>query len=119
LEETEVKQETKKMNDAWREKIEKTRLHIESLGDRDLQIAFQSALNGGKVVAESWLKANHSIKEKGFGDLVSEVDIASEREILHHIRTQCPNDKILSEETPEGQVTKGAPLLFFLEGTNF
>lgn len=67
-----------------------------------LDIATEAAMAGGVILQKYWGKLN-LIEEKGqSGDLVTEADKASEKEILKVLTRHLPNHGILAEES--GQI---------------
>lgn len=61
-----------------------------------LEVAETAALAGGRVVLEGPGRAGH--EEKAAGDYVTEVDLASEREIAAVLRASTPAVPVLGEE---------------------
>ena len=68
---------------------------------RDLAIA--AAKEAGKILLENFGKIKR-VDSKGVRDLVSNVDIASEKRIIELIKAQYPDHSILCEES-EGDIT--------------
>lgn len=67
-------------------------------------IAEQAARAGGQVLLERFSSA-HTIRSKGFRDIVTEADTASQDAILKIIRQHFPEHDVLSEE---GQASRQA-----------
>lgn len=64
----------------------------------DLDVAKQAARKGARVI-KSYKKQGIKIKEKGFHDLVTDADVATEKAIIEVIKKHYPGDKILAEES--------------------
>jgi myo-inositol-1(or 4)-monophosphatase len=64
----------------------------------DLSIALKAARAGVKTIKEYQDKSLNT-REKGYHDLVTDADIATEKVILAFIRENFPDDDILAEET--------------------
>ncbi|PWN07613.1 inositol monophosphatase family protein [Rhodohalobacter mucosus] len=64
----------------------------------DLNVALKAARKGVETI-KSYRNKKLNTREKGFHDLVTDADIATEKEILSVIREHCPDDSILAEET--------------------
>jgi myo-inositol-1(or 4)-monophosphatase len=64
----------------------------------DLSIALKAARAGVKTIKEYQTKSLNT-REKGYHDLVTDADIATEKVILAFIRENFPDDDILAEET--------------------
>lgn len=64
----------------------------------EVGIALRAALSAANII-RSRLGDNHTIIEKGVGDLVSQVDLDAESELLHVLRNESPNSEVISEET--------------------
>lgn len=83
------------------------------------QVAVEAVRTGGKI-AKDWFNGPFIAFEKGeFGDLVTEVDHAAEREILRIIQSAFPEHQIHSEEI--GTLNKDSDWLWMvdpLDGTN-
>ncbi len=56
------------------------------------------AVDAGKIISDAYQKNDFSISHKGKIDLITEVDIASEKLITERIRKKFPEDDILAEE---------------------
>jgi myo-inositol-1(or 4)-monophosphatase len=64
-----------------------------------LNIAIRAARKAGNLILRESDKLDTlSISDKGYNDFVSEVDLASENEIIHQLQSAYPNHGILSEE---------------------
>jgi len=70
--------------------------------NRDLEIALEAAEKGVSVV-RSYMGTDFTVEEKGFNDLVTEADLASEKEIIGFLKEKFPSDDILAEETESAQ----------------
>ncbi len=64
----------------------------------DLEIALKAAREGVRTINE-FQRENLNIQQKGFHDLVTDADIAAEKNILRVINDHFPEDEILAEET--------------------
>lgn len=69
--------------------------------NHDLQIALKAARAGVETIRE-FKTRTLNVRKKGFHDLVTDADIATEKTILSVIQSQFPEDEILAEETAEG-----------------
>ena len=67
---------------------------------RDLLIAARAALLGGRAALSYYRSASLRTSEKGPGDPVTEADLAANRAVLSVLGEECPDDPILSEESP-------------------
>lgn len=65
---------------------------------QDLEIALKAAREGVRTINE-FQRENLNIQQKGFHDLVTDADIAAEKNILRVINDHFPGDEILAEET--------------------
>ncbi len=75
--------------------------HVASLGDDDLRLALECGVRAGGHILTGWeggLEALQ-VKEKGVGDLVSEVDVRAEAAVLELLQCERSADLILSEES--------------------
>lgn len=66
----------------------------------DLEIAKKAAREGVRVIKQ-FKKKGIKIKQKGFHDLVTDADIATEKAILRIIQAEFPDDDILAEESAD------------------
>jgi myo-inositol-1(or 4)-monophosphatase len=64
----------------------------------DLDIAKKAAREGVRVIKE-FKKGGFEVRQKGFHDLITDADIAAEKEILRVIKDSFPEDDILAEES--------------------
>jgi len=65
-----------------------------------INIALRAARKAGeKIVRASDELERFEVKAKGVNNFVTEVDIASEKEIIYHLRKAYPDHAILGEET--------------------
>ncbi len=62
------------------------------------RLCTEAARRGGEVLKAKWGQ-QRTIEFKGSTDLVTDADKASEEEVLAYLRSQCPNDAILAEES--------------------
>lgn len=69
--------------------------------NNDLKVALEAAEAGCDVV-KSYKNKDLNIRTKGHHDLVTDADLASEKEILRVIQSHFPDDTILAEES-EGE----------------
>lgn len=73
----------------------------------DLAIALNAARTGVKTIKE--FKHKHlNTRKKGYHDLVTDADIATEKAILELLKKSCPDDEILAEETANEEVLSNA-----------
>lgn len=66
--------------------------------NKDLEIALQAAREGVKTI-KSFKSKSLNVQQKGFHDLVTDADLATEKTILKILRNQFPEDEVLAEET--------------------
>lgn len=64
----------------------------------DLDVAKQAAREGVRII-KSFRKKGIKIQKKGFHDLVTDADVATEEAIVEVIKKQYPDDEILAEES--------------------
>lgn len=64
----------------------------------DLEIAIQAAREGVRVI-KLFNEKGIKVKEKGFHDLVTDADVATEKAILEFIKRHFPDDEVLAEES--------------------
>ncbi len=62
-----------------------------------LSIATNIAETAGTLLLKYWLR-KHTVRQKGFRDIVTEADIAAEQFITQKLRENFPNHGILAEE---------------------
>ncbi len=75
--------------------------------NKDLKIALKAARAGVETINSFKTKALN-IQQKGYHDLVTDADLATEETILGILREEFPNDEILAEETEnEETLTSG------------
>ncbi len=73
--------------------------------DKDLEIALKAARLGVETI-KSFKSKSLNVQQKGFHDLVTDADLATEETILGYLRDNLPDDEILAEETAsEGKLT--------------
>lgn len=65
---------------------------------KDLKIALQAAREGVHTIKE-FQRSSFTIQEKGFHDLVTDADVATEKVILNSLKEAFPDDEVLAEET--------------------
>lgn len=68
--------------------------------NKDLEIALKAARAGVETINEFRDKALN-VKQKGYHDLVTDADLASEKTILGMLLDHFPDDEILAEETAD------------------
>jgi myo-inositol-1(or 4)-monophosphatase len=68
--------------------------------NHDLEIALNAARTGVKTI-RSFEDKKLNTREKGYHDLVTDADIATEKAILKVIRDDFPDDEFLAEETAD------------------
>lgn len=66
--------------------------------NKDLEIALKAARAGVETI-NSFKDKNLNIQEKGDHDLVTDADVATEKEIIRIIKENFPKDEILAEES--------------------
>lgn len=66
--------------------------------NRDLEVALEAARAGGELI-RSYRRKSFDVRYKGRNDLVTEVDLAAEKEIFRVIRDHFPDDRLLGEES--------------------
>lgn len=71
---------------------------------KELKIAKEAAYSATEIIREFLNKHDLQINFKGKNDLVTEADLAAEKEILKIIRNAFPGDQILAEETSKQHV---------------
>ncbi len=59
------------------------------------------ALAAGEIIKQGYYKEKIETEHKGSVDLVTEIDLASEKYIIARIRERFPTDSILAEEKPD------------------
>ncbi|MBB5212146.1 inositol monophosphatase family protein [Microbulbifer hydrolyticus] len=65
-----------------------------------LNIALRAARKAGELIERAWERGDlMKFEEKGRNDFVTEVDKASEQEIIYHLRKAYPKHSILAEES--------------------
>lgn len=64
----------------------------------DLNVAKQAAREGVRVI-QSFKEKGIKIHQKGFHDLVTDADVATEKAILGFLKQKFPDDEILAEES--------------------
>ncbi|MBY6191438.1 inositol monophosphatase family protein [Microbulbifer agarilyticus] len=65
-----------------------------------LNIALRAARKAGELIERAWERGDlMKFEEKGRNDYVTEVDKASEQEIIYHLRKAYPKHSIRAEET--------------------
>ena len=85
--------------------------------EKELDIARQAALRGGKILTSLFGRIIH-ITKKGDIDLVTEADFNAEKAIIEIIHRNFPHDNILSEEAGNrGQASNRTWIIDPLDGT--
>ncbi|WP_237067369.1 inositol monophosphatase family protein [Microbulbifer guangxiensis] len=65
-----------------------------------LNIALRAARKAGELIERAWERSDLAkLEEKGRNDFVTEVDRASEQEIIYHLRKAYPKHSIRAEES--------------------
>ncbi|MBM3942744.1 MAG: inositol monophosphatase [SAR202 cluster bacterium] len=77
-----------------------------------LQVAEEAARIGGRIIRERFLTAKE-ISFKGRANIVTDVDVASEREILGLLQAEYPEFGILSEES--APIETGSPYAWVID----
>lgn len=67
--------------------------------EAELNVAKKAADKASKIIQEYAEKASFDIKLKGKNDLVTDADLASEKQIIEIIKADFPDDEILAEES--------------------
>ena len=87
-------------------------------GKSALEIAIQSAEEAGKILLAHF-RSEKEIRHKGKGNLVTEVDILSEKRIVELLKREYPDHNILSEESNSSTPVAGYTWIIDpLDGTN-
>lgn len=77
---------------------------------KEFKVAKQASEAGAKIIRKYTKESSFEVTLKGKNDLVTDADLASEKEIIARIRDSFPDDEILAEETerktklPKGRV---------------
>lgn len=77
------------------------------IDNSDLKIALNAARTGVEKIKE-FKNKNINTRKKGFHDLVTDADIATEKAILEVLKESCPDDEILAEETASTELLNSA-----------
>ncbi|MSQ06365.1 MAG: inositol monophosphatase [Dehalococcoidia bacterium] len=77
-------------------------------GRSALELAVEAARRGGQVIRDRFL-TQKEIRFKGRADIVTDVDLASEREILGLLRAEYPQLGVLAEESAPVASETGSP----------
>lgn len=77
-----------------------------------IEVASNAAQKAGKVLSEHYLQPVRT-EAKGAHDLVSEVDLASEKVIIETIQATFPDHNIISEE--EGAISKNSEYTWIID----
>jgi len=81
--------------------------------DDMLAVATQAALEAGELLRNKWAKPRQ-ISEKGFRDLVTDADYASQAFIVKMIQTHFPEHGFLVEEEASNLLTSG-PIIWIID----
>jgi len=86
--------------------------------DQAFEVARQAALAGGRIL-KAGLGRARQVRHKGFRDLVTELDLASQAEIVGRIEAVFPDHRIMAEEDEAGRRELGGPVWIIdpLDGT--
>lgn len=68
--------------------------------NNDLGVALKAARSGVKIIKQFQQK-ELNVRQKGFHDLVTDADLAAEKEIVSVINQNFPHDEVLAEETAD------------------
>lgn len=77
---------------------------------KEFKVAKQASEAGAEIIRKYTKESSFEVTLKGKNDLVTDADLASEKEIIARIRDSFPDDEILAEETeqkiklPKGRV---------------
>lgn len=71
--------------------------------NKDLEIALKAARSGVETI-DSFKDKKLNIQQKGVHDLVTDADVATEKEIIRIIKENFPEDEILAEESVNEEV---------------
>lgn len=91
--------------------------HVASLGDDNLRLALECGIRAGTHIRTGWeggLEALQ-VKDKGVGDLVSEVDVRAEAAVLELLRRERGADLILSEETLQNTTPQAGKQMWIID----
>ncbi|HKK25731.1 MAG TPA: inositol monophosphatase family protein, partial [Gracilimonas sp.] len=66
---------------------------------KEFKVAKQASEAGAKIIRKYTKESSFEVTLKGKNDLVTDADLASEKEIIARIRDSFPDDEILAEET--------------------
>jgi myo-inositol-1(or 4)-monophosphatase len=77
-------------------------------GRSALDLAVEAARRGGQVIRDRFL-TEKEISFKGRANIVTDVDLAAEREILGLLRAEYPQMGVLSEESAPVESKTGSP----------
>lgn len=66
-----------------------------------LEFIQEIARAAGEIIKQGYYKDSVNTEHKGSVDLVTEIDLASEKYIINRIRERFPTDSILAEEKPD------------------
>jgi myo-inositol-1(or 4)-monophosphatase len=74
---------------------------------RWLDVALEASQAAASEIRRRW-RAHHTVEQKGFRDIVTETDLASEAIIVDHLRRALPAHSVLAEERGGGESDSAA-----------
>lgn len=77
------------------------------------KVAAETAVSAGKLVRDRWANPRR-IRQKGFRDLVTDADIATQRHITDAIQSRFPDHGFLTEEEDSALPTAG-PIIWIID----
>ena len=83
---------------------------MDSTYQKELETSKRAALNAADIIAKYASTGTFGVELKGKNDLVTDADLAAEREIINTIKENFPDDEFLAEESntktklPKGRV---------------
>ena len=77
------------------------------------QVACDTAVSAGKLAQEMWFQPRQ-IEQKGFRDLVTDADFATQHLITKAIQTQFPTHGFLTEEE-DSELSEAGPVIWIID----
>lgn len=77
------------------------------------QVACETAVSAGKLAREMWSQPRQ-IQQKGFRDLVTDADIATQQHITNAIQSQFPDHGFLTEEE-DSNLPESGPIIWIID----
>ncbi|WP_420630370.1 inositol monophosphatase family protein [Candidatus Leptofilum sp.] len=81
--------------------------------ERLRRVAVETAVSAGKLAREMWTKPRE-ISYKGFRDLVTDADIATQKQITQTIQARFPNHGFLTEEE-DSDLPEAGPIIWIID----